>query len=330
MQNPHTVEYAILHQNQFKKSLSGSQIDNLLNYFLFQALSPLLQTLWFKNQFVLIINILLRDLKRKVTRKERKVTLKHVMNAISSLDKDTIILQLKLASLDKNIFSDIINTFCEKIDILMKLEEEFFSKLNNKEYDTSASDQIIKLENEFNLSRSFLIKIGKEVKFWFDKYLEFKNLIIGKYIRLAYKYAKVAKLNRPNIDMQCFFKSLVLSIYTALDKYTPDRGTLTSYIQLWFKSTMVNPKYDFEMGRPFKLSNYAKQRMIDTGRNPNSISIDSEEFTTIESQLDSGFLGNKLDLYEVTNYDLLKFIDSVEDPNIELVKVILNIPEVNL
>ena len=249
------------------------------------------------------------------------------MNAVSSLDRDDIILQLKSSSLDKSIFSEIINTFCIKTTELMEQEENFFSKLNNKNYDLKSSTVITDIEEEFNLSRTFLIKVGKEVKFWFDRYIEFRNLIVGKYIRLAYKYAKITKLNRPNIDMQCFFKSLVLSINTALDKYTPDRGTLTSYIQLWFKSTMVNPKYDFEMGRPFKLSNYAKQKMIDTGRNPNSISTDSEEFNTIENQLDDEFLNNKLEFMEVTNYDLLKFLNSVENSDIDLVKIVLNIPE---
>lgn len=323
----HTVEYDILHQNQLKKSLSGSQIDSLLNYFLFQALTPILQTLWFKNQLVNVVNVLLRDLKCRVTRKDKKTSLKHIMNAVSSLDRDDIILQLKSSSLDKSIFSEIINTFCIKTTELMEQEENFFSKLNNKNYDLKSSTVITNIEEEFNLSRTFLIKVGKEVKFWFDRYIEFRNLIVGKYIRLAYKYAKITKLNRPNIDMQCFFKSLVLSINTALDKYTPDRGTLTSYIQLWFKSTMVNPKYDFEMGRPFKLSNYAKQKMIDTGRNPNSISTDSEEFNTIENQLDDEFLNNKLEFMEVTNYDLLKFLNSVENSDIDLVKIVLNIPE---
>lgn len=327
MEKDHTVEYEILHQSQFKKSLSGNQIDNLLNFFLFKTLSPILQTLWFKNELSLAINIIFRELKCKITRKDRMLSTSYLMNAMYSLDQNEIITQLKLASLDKNLLSDIVNKFCLKTQELMDIEELFFSKLNSKQYDIELNNKIQAIENEFDLSRAFLIKTGKEVRFWFDRYLEFRNLIVGKYIRLAYKYAKITKINKPNIDMQCFFKSLILSINTALDKYTPDKGTLTSYIQLWFKSTAVNPRYDFEMGRPFKLSNYAKQRMIDTGRNPNSISTDTEEFTTIESKLDDSYLNTSLENYEITNYDLLRFLNSISTPDIDLVKVVLNIPE---
>lgn len=325
----HTVEYDILHQSQFKKNLSGNQIEALLDYFLYSAISPLLQTIWFKNELALVINHMLRDLKFKISRINRNVAQSHILNAISALSKEEILSQLKQASLDRNIFRDILDEFLYKTKILMKDEETFFSSLNSLSYDSKSAEEISLLEEEFGLSRSFLVRISKEVKFWFDRYLEFRHLIIGKYLRFAYKYAKITKLNRPNADLQCFFKSLILAIGTALNKYTADKGTLTSYIQLWFKSTMVNPPYDFELGRPFKLSNYAKQRMIDTGRNPNAISTDSEEFPTIENQLESCFLNNKLEDLDFINYDLLKFLDSIEDPSIDLVKIVLNIPELN-
>lgn len=325
----HNVEYDILHQSQFKKNLSGNQIEALLDYFLYSAISPLLQTIWFKNELALVINNILRDLKFKVTRINKNMAQSHILNAISALSKEEILSQLKQASLDRNIFRDILDKFLTRTKILLQEEEIFFSSLNSLGYDTKSAEEINSLEEEFGLSRNFLIKTNKEVQFWFDRYLEFRHLIIGKYLRFAYKYAKITKLNRPNADLQCFFKSLILAIGTALNKYTADRGTLTSYIQLWFKSTMVNPPYDFELGRPFKLSNYAKQRMIDTGRNPNAISTNSDEFCTIESQLDSYFLNNKLEDLEFTNYDLLKFLNSVEDPSIDLVKIVLNIPELN-
>jgi len=329
MPGNHTTEYSLLHSGQLKKQLSGSQVESLLDFFLFQTIEPLLQTLWFKNELALIANSLVRDAKRKTTRNSKKDTLNFLSNIIASLDKKEIIEQLKLASLDRELLSDLADSFNQKVAILLEEEENFFSSLNKNQYDSKSSNTILELEDYFGLSRNFLVKVGKEVKFWYDKYIQFKYLIISKYYRLAFKCAKITKLNKPNTDVDCLFKSLILAVDTALNKYTSGKGALTSYIQLWFKSTIVNPKYDFEMGRPFRLSNYGKQKIIDIGSSPNAISIDDEEFSTMEFHLDSQFLDNKIEDICITNYDLIKFLDSVKNPYVDLVKLVLNIPEIN-
>lgn len=326
----HTTEYNLLHSPQFKKSLSGNQIETLLNYFLLKALYPITQTLWFKNELALLIIDMIHNAKRKSARKPRLDSINNIFNAITSLENNEILTQLKESSIDRNLISHIINNFCEQSNLLIDNEEEFFRSLNNGDFNLKSSNDIMTIENSFfGLPKTFLIKTNKEVSFWFFKYLKFKELILSKYYRLAFKCAKMTKFNKPNVDEDCLFKSLILSMNTALDKYTAEKGTLTSYIQLWFKSTIANPRYDFEMGRPFKLSNYGKQKMIDTGLNPNAISTDDEEFAYIESKLDDYLLNNKLETFEISDLDLLGFINSIEDPDIDLVKIILNIPQIN-
>lgn len=325
----HTIEYEILHSEQFKKNLSGNQIESLLNYFIFKALSPILQTLWFKNELALILNYISKHAKHKFTNKEKVRIVSYLIDTIQVIDHSKIIELLKQSELDREFLIDILDKFCYLFDKLLKLDADFYQKLNNNNYDLKASRELNEfLESFNNLPLTFLLLSGKEVKYWYDKYIEFRDLVISKYYRLAFKFAKMTKYAKPNTDIYCLFKSLLISINTALNKYTAKKGTLTSYIQLWFKATMVNPKYDFELGRPFKLSNYGKQKMIDNGYNPNAISTDDQEFKSLENKASNEYLDNNLDALEITNLDLLNFLNSVNCLDVDITRLILNIPRI--
>lgn len=287
------------------------------------------QTLWFKNRIALIISKFVRNPKQRMNRQIKENTLNCLFNVIITLNSDRIYQQLKLSHLDKSNLNVVVDDFINKTNVILDNEVAFYQSLNKGSFNLESSNTIAQVRKDlFSLPTSFITRTNKEVSYWYDKYLKFRELILSKYYRLAYKCAKITKLNKPSIDIDCLFKSLILSMNTALDKYTATKGTLTSYIQLWFKSTIVDPKYEFEIGRPFKLSNYGKQKLIDIGSSPNAISTDDESFTTIESNLDLDFLNTKLENYEIMDVDLLRFINSVQDNNIDLVKIILNIPQV--
>lgn len=324
----YTTEYEILHFPQFKKQLSGKQIESLLNFFLYRTLLPLFPTLWFKNQLALLIFKIMNQNKKKIIQESKDDALNSLFDALVSLDKEVTITHLKECGLDKSLLIDIAIKFLKISDPLLVEEENFFNDLNEGNFNLESSNIINNIQSIFyDISKDFLIKVNKEVNYWYDKYIKFRQLLVSKYYRLAYKYAKITKMNKESTDIECLFKSLLLSIETALNRYTSDKGTLASYIQLWFKSTIVNPEYWFELGSPFRLSNYGKQKIIDRGSTPNALSTDDEEFSAIESKLDKQFLNNSLEDFAFTNFELLEFINSIQNPDVELVRIILNIPK---
>lgn len=327
----HTTEYELLHCKQFKKNLSGNQIETLLNYFLYKALCPFIQTLWFKNQLALGIDVAFRATKHRILNDDRLKLINHFFNAISVLNVNDIIKSLKESGTNREVLLDIIDLYLRKTQELLDLDVDFYRSINKKSYDTKVADRIATLVHELgDLPISFYIKTSKESRFWFNKYLDFRDLILSKYYRLAFKYAKMTKYAKPNVDEQCLFKSFVLAINTALNKYSSKSGALTSYIILWFKSTLTNPRFDYSMGRPFKLSNYAKNKMVQSGMSVNSISTEDEDFSIIESKMDPEFLDTKLLTIKTADVDLLNFLNSVQDNDLDLVKILLNIPKTNL
>lgn len=327
----HTTEYSILHQKQFDKFLSGSQVEYLLDFFLIKTIEPLCQTLWFKNQLCLIIDKSIREPKFKISNKDKKETILNILNACNSLDKDFIILQIKLASLDRSYISDIVLKFLDLGKNIKNKEISFFKNIFKNTFDLKDSEDLYLIEQYFQgITSGSLVNIYNKVNFWFKKYLEFRELLIGKYYRYAFQYAKTYKLKKPTIDESCLFKSLLLSINTALDKYNSSKGALTSYISMWFKGTINEPQFDFNLGQPFKLSKYAKDKTIKAGTSINTIAIGTPDFDLHENSACLEFLDDKLMNLEITDFDLLKFLEMVEDPCLDLVKIFLGIPLVSL
>lgn len=322
-----TLGYDILHQKQLEKSLSGNQVDFLLNYFLTRSLEPIVQTLWFKNEICLLINQGVRVLKNKISNKTQFSSIAFLYSIIGLIDREAIFSQLKLASLDRSFLQEIINNFLLIYEKVSKLDISFYKELNDGILNVELGNEINNAEEYFQgLSYNFIIKAGKKVQYWFEKYLELKNLIAGKYYLLACKYAKITKVNHPSIDYDCLFKSLILSIDTALDKYSCEKGTLASYIQMWFQSTLSNPKYDYELGKAFSIPTYGKKKLKGSNLLMPAISIESEDFQGLENFVEPKEISPILD-FEQVDTDLLEFLNSIEDNNVDLVRIVLNIPQ---
>lgn len=318
----------LLHRERLKKHLSGAQLESLLNYYIYKTLEPIVQTLWFKNQVSLLICKSFKDTKIKIsTNKERNEVIIYLYNLISTIDKGEILFLLKTSNLDRGYLKDIAQKFIEITDVLLQNDIIYQRSLLHNEIDTTSANTLSSLSDYFQgLSLSFLISTNKEVKYWFNKYLEFKELVAEKYYRFAYQQALSLALHKQSsIDKDCLFKSFLMAIDTALDKYTSERGTLTSYIHLWFKSTMVNPKFDYEMGYPFKMSLYAKKKSLDYGMTLHAISTDSEEYQIIEE----GQAPTQIQSlsYENLDGDILQFLDSVLDKKVALARIILRLPK---
>lgn len=327
---PVKLEYDILHQQQISNQLSGNQVEALLNYFLLQAIEPICQTLWFKNEIAKVLNFSIRDSKSKVTSKEKHQALNDLFCLIQQFNKEDILVGIQLASFDRGFLQTILDRFVQAIAILSDKDIQMHRALVAGQFDLHAMDLIVSLENYFQqIDHNTLINIGKQVNYWFDLYIQLKNILAGKYYLYAFKYAKIAKMKRPHIDMDCLFKSLLMSIGKALDKYTSERGTLSSYVQYWFKSTLISPEFDFELGRAFSSSAYAKKKLKTQGINTTSISTDSVEFMIKEADLQFEGIDDSLSKLPDWDYKLIEFLDSIKDPHVQIAKYILKLPTIN-
>lgn len=102
--------------------------------------------------------------------------------------------------------------------------------------------------------------------FYRKQYIEFKNLLLGNYIR--YSFAETNKFfayYRANVSLEAkedYFSGLMIVILRVIDKYDSFKGTLTSFIENWFKD--------------YRTSFKARQKMYDGA-------IDIEDEATLQS-----------------------------------------------
>ena len=75
--------------------------------------------------------------------------------------------------------------------------------------------------------------------FYRNQYRELKNLLLGNYIRYSFtetnKFFAYYKDKMPLESKEDYFSGLMLVILKVIDKYDSFKGTLTSFIENWFK-----------------------------------------------------------------------------------------------
>ena len=84
---------------------------------------------------------------------------------------------------------------------------------------------------------------SENCKLWYEKSIEFKNLIIERYLALAMKEAAKYKRNhsRPDsVDFDDTMQNFALAISKAVDKCDANKGTLTSYVQQWIAQAQTS------------------------------------------------------------------------------------------
>lgn len=164
---------------------------------------------------------------------------------------------------DSNKICKLKESFSKTLDTLIRNRRKLLStRFSNEEiYDTlvglpfeASTETFVKNFLSLRLSRNVYLDFlqtyfsAPEMKdavsknyfeFYKENYLSFKNLLLGNYLRFI-----MAETNRsinqyrdilaPEMK-EDYFCGLVLKVLEVIDKYDSYKGTLTSYIENWFK-----------------------------------------------------------------------------------------------
>lgn len=196
---------------QLDENLTGSQIAYLLDYYVDRCFD--------------VLNWRVED------QSELAVTLQaKYLATIQQFIKN----RRKLFSLrfsNEEVLDVLVELFFET-DLKVFTERFLSMKLNREVYlaflDSVFTPDIIKNQDQ----RDYF-------SFYRKQYIEFKNLLLGNYIR--YSFAETNKFfayYRANVSLEAkedYFSGLMLVILKVIDKYDSFKGTLTSFIENWFK-----------------------------------------------------------------------------------------------
>lgn len=196
-------------RDQLEENLTGSQITHLLDYYVERSFD-LLE--WVKHpqfyeeaqkEYIRIVRGLLKN-KRKL---------------------------FSIRFANEEIYDTLVELFFEQ-DIKV-FKNRFLSIKLNREMYLDFLDSLFK--KEMFKDESCI----PYFRFYRRQYTEVKNLLLGNYIRYSFvetnKFFSYYKDSMPLEAKEDYFSGLMLVILRVIDKYDSFKGTLTSFIENWFK-----------------------------------------------------------------------------------------------
>jgi hypothetical protein len=150
------------------------------------------------------------------------------------------------------VYKYLISTDCDyKFDLLvqMKIDRIFLLKFLSLFLDEAKN-----INNDVNTKyfKYKIIDIGsfhscvEDVNYWYSGVIMCRNDIASKYYDFAKNSALRFSKKNPNISIDDLTSEYLLTVYKAIDKLDPDKGTLTSYIGQWFRDVNSSNRREFE------------------------------------------------------------------------------------
>ena len=224
---------------QLSTNLTTSQYLQALDLYLQNATTPVVIGTRFFDAFLSrLVGWQEKNFRRKVSFSNRRLVPSKVINFLMQPTAEGRVAALAEIKLDRGVIVEALGVFYEKLELYMKACNCELSKPNGFGVDLSYCLFIkTKIESEM-LARLPLTSVLAESKFWLDRSVAFKQLILEKYTRLCINSAKA--------DYVYYFKHSValddiihwywIAASRAIDKCDSGQGALTSHIQNWFKT----------------------------------------------------------------------------------------------
>ena len=277
-------------RKEARTGLTGSQITFILDYFITEIFSNILQL---SSKSKLLHDTFLRIQKQEVRRiiiaslqsKKRLMSIRYSnssvyckivnLNFVKTVGAfNSLFLKMRL---NRNFYTDTVETILKEIDSLVVKSREDSSLTQYEE--------------------SLLTTLKSQVGFLLKEFKVFKSLLTGNYVRLAFndtnRFYRMMQEHSSPCDLptkQDYFGGLIITTLNAIDRYDSLKGTLKTYIESWYKDYRLSYK-DRLINSPYGLSEAAERNLCSSSEeeiiSPNSLidSIEDEEGSLFEQYL---------------------------------------------
>lgn len=242
------------------KNMTGEQIQQIMDMFLYKALEPLiLFTNVFDPQIEYLLVLIATNRKRKLSSLDRGVVVEKLAAYLSVSDRRQKFDFIREARLERYFIHRFINQFLtDNMDYVEKYKNFLTdpSREQQVELDTIAT-------TVGRCSRADLYKTLKITSAYLKRFYSYRNTVIGHYIKNSNKLAKAHVTNsHSNSSYKDLVQSILKSIITALDKYDSRKGALTSYIQTWAKNATTTTK-EHEYGIAYTIPQTQRKKLFE-------------------------------------------------------------------
>lgn len=228
-----TMEVTKRIEETIKDNFTSSQIATTLDDLIFRAISPLItQTVYVDRVLASLLSWLGAPKRRYISHLPKATLIRYIIIFLASTDqKERVDLYQKMR-FERGLHFSILNHFLVVSEGYMKnvvtdLKSPLCKKL------VSNTNSIV---TQLGVTGDLWV-VHQEASAWFKYAVEFRNLVIEKYMRHAVNHAVFIYQRFNYMDKDDLIQNLLLSVNRAINKYDSSKGTLTTYINLWFKDT---------------------------------------------------------------------------------------------
>lgn len=210
---------------------TSAQYSEVLDRLLYESIDPIIRSSNYVDQWIAaILSWYACDARRKISNVGRNKLLTLMMVFITSKDPETKILILRIMRLERNLLSGIVTNWRTFTSDYRRLSDSLFDDKSKK------VALYLKQVEVSVLATGSIYGVISTVDFWFNHYTHFKDQLLEKYTRLALIKSKEFYVQTGHVlDLDDIIQIFMVSTSKAIDKYDVQKGSLTSYIQTWFK-----------------------------------------------------------------------------------------------
>lgn len=263
-------------------NLTGGQIQEVLDFLIYESLTPLVRTSdVFDVQIVYLLGLTARNRKRKLSALPREEFMNSLCHCLITDDREKKIHILTNSKIERGFVYNFVVEFLKETGPYVELYQKFMFAQGHQRIQLDM--RLRAIEQSVGNSRAKLFSVINIAKDYLELAYEFRNNIVEKYIRHAYKQAKVfvkAKNDKGgNFDFNDVFQNFQTAITKAVDKYDSGKGALTSYINFWVLNaqTCSNTDHGHEYGIAYSVPQLQRKQMAQGSNNAEvnfSVSLD--------------------------------------------------------
>lgn len=211
-------------QENIDQNYTSSQLLSVLDQCLFYAVEAIVRnTNWLNMVLSNVVTWYCDNTRRKISSNasNRDEVFSKLISVMLSTDIDYKLEQLRLLQLERSIWFRACRMFVENCP-------EHTTHIHNFQFQ--------------KLHDGSLFTARRDALYWLGVAEEMKKSIMLKYMRHVGKQAAYAKKKNPDIDLDDTVQNFTVALSQAIDKCSPDRGTLTTYINQWFMSAQARSR----------------------------------------------------------------------------------------
>lgn len=234
------------------KNLTGEQIQQTLDLFLYKALEPIiLNSDIFDSQVSYILARTSQNRKRKLSSLVREDVISSLctyLTLTANTDRSERFELIREARLERSF----VHIFITRV---LKHNEDYIYLYNRYMISPKTERKFMKAEldlmaRDIGTDRQGLYRIMTLSKAYLEKFYEYRSTVLSHYLKHCSKQAKMyIEVNSgSNYDFHDARQSILKSVLVAIDKYDSNQGALTSYINWWILNAQTCSTVDHEYG----------------------------------------------------------------------------------